>query len=92
MRKTSRLFLAALGALVAVSAAASVADARERARPLTVHKRSFLDAGKVVPVGSQMSYVTANTIFNETPDRAYMRARFGAETLPLRFSLPGFYR
>ena len=92
MRSKSRFVLAALGALAAVSAAASVAEARERARPLTVHKRSFLDAGKVVPVGSQMAYVTANTIFNETPDRAYMRAKFGHETLPLRFSLPGFYR
>lgn len=92
MRNKSRFFVAALSVLVAMSAAASVAEARERARPLTVHKRSFLDAGKVVPIGSQMAYVTANAIFNETPDRAYMRAKFGNETLPLRFSLPGFYR
>lgn len=91
MRTPSRFFLAAFGAVIAISAA-SMADAREGARPLTVHKRSYLDPGKVVPVGSEMSYVTSNTIFNQTPDRAYMRARFGAETLPLRFSLPGFYR
>ena len=57
--------------------------------PLTVNKRSWLDPGPVVPQGSMEDYVTENTVFNQTPDQAYFRSRFGNETLPRRFELPG---
>ena len=33
-------------------------------RPLTVNKRSFLDPGPVVPVGTEQIYVTLNTTYN----------------------------
>jgi hypothetical protein len=50
--------------------------------PLTVNKRSWLDPGPVAPQGSMQNYVTENTIFNQTPDQANYRSRFGNETLP----------
>ena len=57
--------------------------------PLTVNRRSWLDPGPVVPEGSMQDYMTENTIFNQTPDQADYRSRFGNETLPRRFDLPG---
>ena len=59
------------------------------APPLTVRRRSFLDPGNVVPVGSQNNYVSESTIFNRTPDQMYNRSKFGNETLPGPFDLPG---
>ena len=50
--------------------------------PLTVNRRSFLDPGPAVPVGSMSNYVTANTIFNRTPDQIYARSSFGNDRLP----------
>src|ERR1700704_1839103 len=50
--------------------------------PLTVNRRSFLDPGPAVPVGSMSHYVTANTIFNRTPDQIYARSSFGNDRLP----------
>jgi hypothetical protein len=57
--------------------------------PITVNKRSWLDPGPVVPQGSMENYVTESTVLNQTPDQAYYRSRFGNETLPRRFDLPG---
>jgi hypothetical protein len=57
--------------------------------PLTVNKRSWLDPGPVVPQGTMENYMTENTIFNQTPDQVDYRSRFGNETLPRRFDLPG---
>ncbi|VTZ48599.1 conserved exported hypothetical protein [Methylocella tundrae] len=57
--------------------------------PLTVNKRSFLDPGPVVPVGSMSSYVTANTTFNRTPDQVAQRSKFGNEELPWPLEVPG---
>lgn len=57
--------------------------------PLTVNRRSFLDPGPVVPVGSLSNYVTANTIFNRTPDQIYARSLFGNELLPWPLEVPG---
>lgn len=56
--------------------------------PLTVNKRSFLDPGPVVPVGSMSNYVTANTIFNRTPDQTFARSKFGNEELPWPLEIP----
>ena len=92
--------LAVFGIVAAVSGlAVTAADARPRTRvidvtydsapPLTVNRRSFLDPGPVVPVGSQSNYVTANTIFNRTPDQVFQRSKFGNESLPAPLEVPG---
>jgi len=57
--------------------------------PLTVNRRSFLDPGPAVPVGSMSNYVTANTIFNRTPDQVFARSLFGNELLPWPLEVPG---
>ncbi len=62
---------------------------RDSRPPITVNKRSWLDPGPVVPQGSLENYVTQNTVLNQTPDQANYRSRFGNETLPRRFELPG---
>ncbi len=83
--------------------AAGVADAKEVRRyhprgvtpiaslrpPLTVNKRSFLDPGPVVPVGSESRYMEANTIYNLTPDQNFQRSKFGNEALPRPLEVPG---
>ena len=92
--------LTVFGAALALSGlVATAADARPRTRtidvaydsapPLTVNRRSFLDPGPVVPVGSQSNYVTANTIFNRTPDQVFQRSKFGNEALPAPLEVPG---
>ena len=62
---------------------------RDERPPLTVNRRSFLDPGPVVPVGSLSNYVTANTIFNRTPDQVFARSLFGNELLPWPLEVPG---
>jgi hypothetical protein len=66
----------------------AVAHSNERP-PLTVNRRSFLDPGPVVPVGSMSSYVTANTIFNRTQDQIAQRSLYGNELLPWPLEVPG---
>jgi hypothetical protein len=56
--------------------------------PLTVNRRSFLDPGPAVPVGSMSNYVTANTIFNRTPDQIFDKSAFGNELLPQPLEIP----
>lgn len=67
-----------------------VAEISDRtARPLTIQKRSFLDPGNVVAVGSD---TPANIVFNTTEHvpiyRSYNKAFFGESALPGRFDLP----
>ena len=57
--------------------------------PLTVNKRSFLDPGPVVPVGSMSNYVTTNTIFARTADQYFLKSQFGNEVLPAPLEVPG---
>jgi len=57
--------------------------------PLTVNKRSFLDPGPVVPVGSESAYMVQNTYFATTPDQNYARSKFGNEALPQPLEVPG---
>jgi hypothetical protein len=57
--------------------------------PLTVNKRSFLDPGPVVPVGTEQNYVTISTIYNKTPDQVAQRSKYGNETLPWPLEIPG---
>ena len=84
----------AAAALAALTVAANAQTTRHRHHtrvaatyyverpPLTVNRRSFLDPGPVVPVGSMSNYVTANTIFNRTPDQYYLKSQFGNDRLP----------
>lgn len=97
---TSIVFAAAALAAVIIPASAqtkarthrmppvAVAYSGERP-PLTVNKRSFLDPGPVVPVGSMSNYMTANTTFNRTPDQVARRSKFGNEELPWPLEVPG---
>ena len=58
-------------------------------RPLTIQKRSFLDPGNAVAVGSD---TPANVVFNTSENvpiyRSYNTAFFGESELPGRFDLP----
>ena len=57
--------------------------------PLTVNKRSWLDPGNVVPVGSESRYVAATTYFAQTPDQAYFPSRFHEDAMPRPLYVPG---
>lgn len=96
----SPILLLAAAALAAGSASASaqsrakpqrsplVAQYGYEAPPITVKKRSFLDPGPVVPVGSMSNYVTISTIFNRTQDQTFKRSLFGNEALPAPLEIP----
>jgi hypothetical protein len=87
--------------MVALAAPANAQTARHRHNPsavelyqnerppLTVKRRSFLDPGPVVPVGTMSNYVTMNTIFNRTPDQTFAKAEFGNDRLPQPLEVPG---
>lgn len=95
------LGLAAAAAIAAFTVAANAETARHRYHPrvaqpyqderppLTVNKRSFLDPGPVVPVGSMSNYVTQNTIFARTSDQYFLKSQFGNEVLPAPLEVPG---
>jgi hypothetical protein len=99
-RFTTSIVLAGAALLSAGVAATSTAQAKPRRHhpvvafydprpPITVRKRSWLEPGPVVPVGSMSNYVTANTIFNRTPDQVFARSYFGNEALPRPLEVPG---
>jgi hypothetical protein len=88
-------------ALAASTVMASLAEAQSRRGPLriTVHKRSYLDAGNVVPVGSMNRYASqhfhARPIYVNTGDfygEGTLPARIGAGSNPFAnsFSTPRF--
>ena len=59
------------------------------APPLTVQKRSFLDPGNVVAVGSDTpEYVAASTIDRVPVYSSYAPAFFGESELPRPYELP----
>jgi hypothetical protein len=90
----------ATAALATLTASANAQTTRHRPRPqvaatyhderppLTVNRRSFLDPGPMVPVGSLSNYVTANTIFNQTFDH-YEGSQFGNFRLPQPLEVSG---
>ena len=87
----SKLVLGA--AAIAGLLASDIAMAQTRLReppPLTIQRRSFLDPGPVVPVGSRDRYVQSITTL-AVPVYAELGVpgRFGYETLPRRFDPPG---
>jgi hypothetical protein len=65
-----------------------VAHYANEAPPITVKKRSFLDPGPVVPVGSMSNYVTISTTFNRTEDQIFNKSFYGNETLPAPLEIP----
>ena len=103
-RHIRRAFVAVAAALLSTAAAQAqvhhharraapssrtVLLAEVKARPLTIQKRSFLDPGNVVAVGSETpEYVAANTTEHVPVYASYAPARFGESTLPGRFDLP----
>ncbi|WOJ90549.1 hypothetical protein RZS28_04430 [Methylocapsa polymorpha] len=103
LKKTTSVFLVASALAMIATAASAETQARQHRQhrkpvtpvyydeqpPLTVNKRSFLDPGPVVPVGSMSNYVTANTIFNRTPDQTFARSKYGNEELPWPLEVPG---
>lgn len=52
--------------------------------PLVLERRSFLDPGTKVPVGSTNRYVVEQTYFNHDPIEANQRSWYMQETLPQR--------
>ena len=83
MRSLSRLAAGLALSVAAVTFAVSVAEAQQR-RPLrvTVQKRSYFDAGKVVPVGSMNRYATQN--ITASPVYSAAGELYGEGTLPPR--------
>ncbi len=70
--------------LVALTAVASVAEAQQQRKPLRVivQKRSYLDPGNVVPVGSLNRYATQQLI--SPPVYSNVAELYGETTLPPR--------
>jgi hypothetical protein len=85
MRRFAKLMLAA-GSLALLTATITTAEARSRT--VVIKKRSFLDSGRVVPVGSLSGYVNIGTIYNK-PAFYNTRSKYGSETLPRTFDIPG---
>lgn len=68
---------------------ASVTHHSHRGRPpLVVERRSFLDPGTKVPVGSTNRYMLQQTFYNQDPIEANQRSWYMRETLPRRFDQP----
>jgi hypothetical protein len=94
------LFVLALvsGALVCAGAQAESKQKRHQstsqveadaAGELTVKKRSFLDPGNVVPVGTQNRYMDDSTFYQSpAPGGTYRNDLFGDWMLPGPFNLP----
>jgi hypothetical protein len=61
----------------------------ENQPPLTVNKRSWLDPGNVVPLGTEDRYMGAVTYFAQTPDQAYFPSRFHEDAMPRPLYVPG---
>jgi len=92
MRRFAKLMLAA-GSLALLAGTITSAEAQSRRyrgeRPtVVIKKRSFLDSGRVVPVGSLSGYVNVGTIYNK-PAFYNQRSQYGTETLPRTFDIPG---
>jgi hypothetical protein len=84
MRSLSRLAAGLALSVAAVTFAASVAEAQQQRRPLrvTVQKRSYFDAGNVVPVGSMNRYASQH--FAAAPVYVSTGDHYGEGTLPGR--------
>jgi hypothetical protein len=88
------LSIAVVATCAAALAGATAAEAKTKhhhhtAHMLTVKKRPFTDAGRVVPVGTEANYVTDATMRSRTPDFYTNPGAYGGETLPGRFGTFG---
>ena len=96
MRRSSPFILALVsGALFCASAqisSAQTAGATRRANEVIVVKRSFLDPGNVVPVGSEDRFVATVAHPAPAPGGTYRNDNFGDWLLPENFGVPGFQR
>lgn len=102
MRRLPVLSLAAaLGAVMCVSAEAQTSASSKNSRTprvqaaasekeITVTKRSFLDPGNVVPVGTTHRYTDGGTVYANTPGNTYRNDLLGDWLMPGAFGLPGF--
>lgn len=97
MRKAS-IVSASLACLVALAAGGdALAKSRNRQsgysvsqsrQPIEVERRSFLDPGTKVPVGSTNRYMVQQTFSNQDPIEANQRSWYMGETLPRRWDQP----
>lgn len=84
MRSLKRLAAVLALAVAASTVLVSLAEAQSRRQPLrvTVQKRSYLDPGNVVPVGSLNRYATQH--FYTSPVYSNSAELYGEGTLPAR--------
>jgi hypothetical protein len=91
--RLKRILNVAVASIALVGLAATVAEAQTRksraAATLTIKKRSFLDSGPVVPVGSLRNYVNVNTTLAVPTYSNIGPSGFGSQALPQRFEVPG---
>ena len=74
-----------IGLFIALAAIAATSLAEARPRRVVIHGRSFLDSGRIVPVGSQQNYVTLTTTLNRPILSTFRPDSFGDSVLPGRF-------
>jgi hypothetical protein len=89
MRRVASVTATLIATLSALTAVVSTAQAIEPRRPIQidVQKRSFLDAGKVVPVGTYSRYVDAANSGGSFLHSGNI-SNLGRENLPDRFAGP----
>jgi hypothetical protein len=77
--------VACLLALTAAQSALASPRARSAHKPIEVERRSFLDPGTKVVVGSTNRYMVQQTFSNQDPVYANQRGWYMGETLPRRW-------
>ncbi|WP_276199907.1 hypothetical protein [Chelatococcus sp. XZ-Ab1] len=77
------IILSAAAMAASCLAVAGEAYAQSRVRTITVTPRSYLDPGKVVPVGSMSNYVLSGQS-HASPVYANVQEKFGSTVLPPR--------
>ncbi len=86
-KRTTALILLSL---VAAGAADAQSRLRDAAPPLTIQRRSFLDSGKQVPVGSLNRYMQQMTqLARPAWSTTGVPGLYGYDALPRRFDPPG---
>lgn len=92
MRK-NKVLAAGLACLVALAAGDALAKSRYRVasgdtccgrNPIDIQRRSWLDPGTQVPVGSTNRYMVQQTYLNHDPIERSQRSWYMQETLPQR--------
>jgi len=98
MNMTKNLFVLAKVALITLGMMnlAQAASVKQKAKPaqhskspsILIQKRSFLDSGRVVPIGSMSHYMDDSTVLHVPVYRQIFPSRFGGDVLPERFNMP----